>query len=82
MTREMKTKDLREGDWLAGDVKLAKNKTIKYSWEGLSGKEIAILKKYKKKVKIKYGLPFAPAFLIAHILYWMFAGKLLVVLGI
>jgi hypothetical protein len=79
MTKEKSAKDLAEGDWIAEDIKVG-NKTIKYSWDGLSKKEIKLLK--NKKVKVKYGIPFAPAFLIAHIAYWLFKDKLLLLLGL
>jgi hypothetical protein len=61
-------RDLREGDWLAEDVRI-KGKIIKYNWEGLDKKDIKRLQSYKKKVKIKDGIPFVPGFLIAFILY-------------
>jgi Flp pilus assembly protein protease CpaA len=74
MTRIISGKELREGDWLAKDEKI-KNKVIEYSWEGLTKEDVKLLSK-KKKIKIKEGLPFVPAFLIAFILYF-FAEKLL-----
>lgn len=67
MTKIISGKDLREGDWLASREKVG-NRIINYSWEGLSKEEVKLLGK-KKKVKIKEGLPFVPAFLIAFILY-------------
>lgn len=57
---------LSEGDWLYEKVKF-KGKTIQPYWEGLSRKEIDILKKYNKKVKIKQGIPFVPAFFFAFL---------------
>jgi len=57
---------LTEGDWLAKDVKIG-NKTVKARFEGLSKEEIRAIKKAGKTVKIKYGLPFVPVFLIAFI---------------
>ena len=70
MIREVSGKDLREGDWLVDDVKV-KGKLIKSNWEGLNKEDLKLLKG-KKKVKIKDGLPFVPAFLIAFILYFIF----------
>lgn len=55
---------LMEGDWLLRDVVL-RGKVIKKSVHGLSQKEIAILRRAGKKVWVKSGIPFAPAFLIA-----------------
>ncbi len=67
MIREVLGSELREGDWLVKDVKI-KGKTIKADWDGLSLKSIELLKN-KKKVFIKEGLPFVPAFLIAFLGY-------------
>ncbi|MBU0906721.1 MAG: A24 family peptidase [Nanoarchaeota archaeon] len=58
---------LTEGDWLEKEVKIGKT-TIKKSVHGLSLKEIQLLKKYSKKVLIKTGIPFVPAFLITLII--------------
>ena len=51
-----------EGDWLYKDVKIG-NKIIKSTWEGVSKKELELIRKSKKKVLIKYGIPFTPSFL-------------------
>ncbi|MEA3248572.1 MAG: prepilin peptidase [Nanoarchaeota archaeon] len=67
MTRTISGENLREGDWLAKDIKIGR-KVIKANWEGLSLDDIKLLKR-KSKVMIKEGLPFVPAFLIAFILY-------------
>ena len=67
MIKVVSGKELREGDWLVDDIK-AKGKTIKADWDGLSLNDIKLLKG-KKKVKIKDGLPFVPAFLIAFLGY-------------
>lgn len=58
---------LQEGDWLLRDIKL-KGKTIKASVHGLNKSEINLLKKQKKKILIKQGIPFMPAFLGAWLL--------------
>jgi len=67
MVRDISGKELREGDWLVNDVRVGK-KTIKADWDGLSLEDIKLLSN-KKKVKIKDGLPFVPAFLIAFLIY-------------
>jgi len=72
MIREISGKELREGDWLVDDVKV-KGKVIKADWDGLSLDDIELLKS-KKKVKIKDGLPFVPAFLIAFLGYVFLKG--------
>ncbi len=61
---QKKTKDLVLGDWLYKEVKVG-SKKIKPNWEGLSEKDLAVLKKYKGKVSVKDGIPFTPAFLFA-----------------
>ena len=59
---------LTEGDWLIQDIKLPKNLTIKKTVHGLSKKDISLLKRYNKRIKIKQGIPFVPAFLISLII--------------
>jgi len=72
MIRKIKTGKLTEGDWLYKNTKVGR-KTIKTSWEGLSKKEIGLLKKKYKEIKIRYGIPFSPVFLISFlILLWFF----------
>ncbi len=66
MVKDIPVKELTEGDWLYENVKVG-NKIIKSSWEGLSEKDILLLKKFKKKIKVKYGIPFVPVFLIAFL---------------
>ncbi len=56
------------GDWLYEEVKVGRKK-IKPYWEGLSEKEVRVLRKYKGGVKVKYGIPFVPVFLISFILF-------------
>ncbi|MEI7718963.1 MAG: prepilin peptidase [archaeon] len=68
MKRSMNTKDLREGDWLFSDVKVGK-KLFRKSWDGLSSEDIRYLKKFNKKVFIKDGIPYAPSFLFAIVLF-------------
>ena len=67
MIRVVSGGELREGDWLVDDVKVGR-KVIKADWDGLSLEDIDLLKR-KKSVKIKDGLPFVPAFLIAFLGY-------------
>ncbi len=68
MVKSIKTRALREGDWLYQPVKLGKT-LIKPRWEGLSVEEIKLLQRYKRRVKIKEGMPFTVAFLIAFLLF-------------
>jgi len=68
MIKEISGKELREGDWIAQEVSF-KGKKIKPDWEGLTKKQVLFLSKIKK-IKVKEGLPFVPAFLIAFIFYY------------
>ena len=58
--------ELIEGDWIEKDVKIG-GRVIKKTVHGLSKKDIALLKKHKKKVLVKNGVPFTPAFLIGYL---------------
>ena len=62
MIKKVAAKNLTVGDWLYQDVRIGK-RTIKANWEGLSDKEIKLIKKHKKSVLIKQGIPFVPVFL-------------------
>lgn len=68
MKRYIKTSELREGDWLFSDVKVGK-KVFKKSWDGLTAEDIKYMKKFNKRVFIKDGIPYAPSFLFALILF-------------
>jgi len=76
MIKKVKTKNLTEGDWLYRNVRV-KGKIIKKSWNGLSKNDVKLLKKHKKKVVIRQGIPFVPVFLISFlILVWLWLSKL------
>ncbi len=71
MVKKVRTKELREGDWLYSNVKIGK-RTIKAKWEGVSKKDIKeIMKKYKE-IKIRQGVAFSPVFLISFIVFVIF----------
>ncbi len=72
MIRDIKGSDLREGDLLVNDVRVGK-RVINASFDGVDNEEIELLRK-KKKVKIRDGIPFVPAFLFAFILYYFYSG--------
>ena len=86
MIKNISIKNAREGDLLANDVVVSLRKRdkltkriIKQTWEGLSTNDIKLLKKAGvKKIKIKYGMPFAPVFFLALIASLF--GNLLVML--
>ncbi len=74
MVKKISPKFLREGDWLYRDVKVG-NKVLKKKWEGLSLKDIKLLRK-KKFVLIRHGIAFGPVFLISFLtfIYFYFSG--------
>jgi len=66
MIVKVKPDDLIEGDWLYKDIKIGK-RVIGKCVHGLSKKDINLLRKAKRNVLIKRGIPFAPVFLISLI---------------
>jgi hypothetical protein len=68
LVKKTKTKELTEGDWLYKDLVIGKTK-INANWEGLTKKEIDLLKKKTKFVLIRQGIPFVPVFLISFIVF-------------
>ena len=66
MIKSVTVNKLTVGDWLYEDVKV-KGKIIKSTWNGLSKKEINLLRKSKNKVKVRYGIPYAPVFFLAFL---------------
>jgi Flp pilus assembly protein protease CpaA len=75
LIKEVKAKDLREGDYLLDSIKVKKI-IIKKSIHGLSSKDISLLKRIKKKVLIKEGIVFVPLLLLA-LLASLFYGNIL-----
>ena len=73
MVKSISAKDLREGDWLDEDIKIGR-KVIKADWDGLSLEDIAVLKKRGRRVKIKNGIPFVPAFFFGFLAWWFLKG--------
>mgnify|MGYP002639123222 CR=1 FL=1 len=67
MVRKLKVSKLTEGDWLYEDLKV-NGKVIKATWNGLESKDIALIRKYKKEILIRYGIQFGPVFLISFII--------------
>ena len=71
MVKSIEADKLTIGDWLYEKIKVGR-KTIKPNWEGLTENEVKLLKKTGKKILIKEGIPFTPAFLIDYvILIWI-----------
>jgi len=68
MVKKINSRNLREGDWLYKNIKIGKN-ILKVNWNGLTKKEISFLRKNKKFVLIKQGIPFSPTFLISFLIF-------------
>jgi Flp pilus assembly protein protease CpaA len=77
MTKIYPPSKLTEGDWLDSDVFLNKKILVKKTVHGLSLKDIALIKKHNLSVKIKEGIPFTPAFLIALLIITLFSETIL-----
>jgi Flp pilus assembly protein protease CpaA len=77
MIKKINTKNLTEGDWLYKDVQVGR-KLIEAKWSGLSKEEITFLRKKKKDVLIREGIPFSPVFLISYsgLIYALVIGKI------
>ncbi len=71
MIKKIRTKDLREGDWLYSNLKIGK-KVIKAKWEGVSRREIREISKKYKEIKIRQGVAFSPVFLISFVIFVLF----------
>lgn len=66
LVKEVNYDKVTFGDWLYKSIKI-RGKIIKADWEGLSEKELKLIQANKKKVWIKYGIPFTPSFLLGLI---------------
>ena len=75
MIKLVNFKDFQEGDWLERDVRIGR-KIIKKSVHGLSKEDIKLLRRFKKSVYIKDGIPFTPAFLLALLAMVFFSSIL------
>lgn len=71
MIKKIRASMLRDGDWLAENVRVG-NKMIKASWDGLNSEEIKLIRKHKKRILVKEGIPFVPVFLISYLVLIIF----------
>ena len=70
---ERSVNELVEGDWLAEDIIYNGKVIIGKEKPYIDKEDIELLKKLKiKKVKIREGIPFVPAFLISYIIYLLY----------
>jgi len=79
MIKYVGTKDLTEGEWIVDEI-YHKNQYICGPKDlGISSEQISLLRKYKiTKVKVKQGIPFVPAFMIAAIISLVFGNLFLI----
>src|SRR3990172_1809427 len=68
LVQRINSNKLTEGDWLYQKVKVVK-RFIEPTWDGLSKKDIELIKKNHKSVKIKIGIEFSPVFLISFLIF-------------
>ena len=66
LVRKVDSSKVTLGDWLYNDV-VINGKKIKANWEGVSEKQLEMIKKSKKKIMVRYGIPFTPSFLFGFI---------------
>ena len=68
MNSLVRVSSLTIGDWLVKPVK-AGRAIIKPNWEGLSEKELKMIKRnVRGRVLVKYGIPFTPSFLFGFLI--------------
>jgi len=63
LVKKIPAKKITIGDWLYKDI-VINGKVIKAKWEGVSKKDLGLIRKCKKKILVKQGIPFTPSFLI------------------
>jgi Flp pilus assembly protein protease CpaA len=86
MIKELPISKLTEGDWIFKDIIINKKVIAGPKDLGISKEQIALLKKFAKqkkikKVLVKEGIPFIPAFLIAFIITLIMAYAKINILG-
>ncbi len=71
MYKYLDSKKVGVGEWLGENIRV-RGKKIEGSWDGLSLEEVNFIhKNYRKKILIKQGIPFSPAFLMALIVIFV-----------
>jgi len=75
MVKLVSPKRVTEGDWLYEDIVVA-GKKIRSDWNGVSSKDLSLIReKCKRKVLIKFGIPFTPSFLLGFLGLLILAWK-------
>ncbi len=87
MFKEVKPAELTEGDWIVKDIKYKGKYICGPKDLGIEKKQIKkLVELYKKnkikKVLIKEGIPFVPAFLLAYLISLIYGNLLLVLMGV
>lgn len=67
MIKTISTRKLTIGDWLVKEVRV-RGKIVKPKLTGIDESELRLLRKYKKSIEIKDGVPFTISFLFAFLL--------------
>lgn len=85
MITYMNIEDLTEGEWIVDTVRIKGKYVCGPKDLGISNDSIKKLKKYEKeglidKVKVKIGIPFVPAFLIAFIFTYFYGNVIFLIL--
>ena len=74
MIQKVSVNNLTEGDWIAENI-YHNNKLILNKHNlGLTKKQITMIKKYKKEILVKTGIPFVPSFLVTIIISLIFGN--------
>lgn len=74
MLGKVSTSKLTEGDWIMEDIYHNKKLILSKNNLGITKEQIGIIKKIKKEILVKNGLPFIPSFLIAVIVSLIFGN--------
>ena len=74
MIKLVSPKRVTEGDWLYKHIKI-RGKKIRSHWEGVSKHELRLIRKSRKKILIRQGIPFTVAFLLGFIALLLIAWR-------
>lgn len=74
MYEKISVNKLTEGDWVAENIYNNKKLIINQNNLGVTKEQISIIKKIKKEILVKNGLPFIPSFLMAVIISLIFGN--------
>ena len=75
MKKEMDVAELVEGDWLAEEVKIGKK--VFAAKMTLEKNDLETIKKHKKTVVVRVGMPFLPSFVIAYLITFLIGNWLI-----